>query len=471
MATPHQVLNWDVSGLQKVADNAAAIAEAVIAASNTMYRTIHDDLIWQGEARRSAEDRAGREQTQMRAIATAYDDLSAACAGAGRDMAYPIGEIRTIFQQYVVSPVSVSDDWTVHGVSDWNSEAGIQLLRLIGLVSTLDDYDAQWGAKIAEANSELQNMAPATVLSTATTETQRYKSSDSRADPDRMRTSAAAFEQSFGRLPKTPTDWMTAEALNPKSYDPKYQGVGPEIRVVRIDPVHGQGIVRASQFIEQRDVSNPGVTNPGARDRGDNRSTDPNFDPEHARVATYIDYENGIVVMRQNPSVEQNADGTPGPVKVAAPEGKVWQTNDGSVRIQYDAANPLAPEAAKKPPGPLADHAATVNGDLVFKPGRDGIEVHGTRTDYPSLEVYQDRPDGSSRTVASDPAVSGRSWGPAANLPFHHEIGRGGLEFRPFNDWNYQYDVPGNPYPGTEFGTVGDPPRVKPITATDKGYI
>src|SRR5690606_34160771 len=105
-------------------------------------------------------------------------------------------------------------------------------------------------------------------------------------------------------------DWATAEVLNLKSYDPKYQGVGPEIRVVRINPVPGQGVVRVGQYIEQRDVSNPtnGLTsfNPFARDFGDDRTAESNFDPEHSRVTTYVDYENGLVVMRQNPSVAQD---------------------------------------------------------------------------------------------------------------------------------------------------------------------
>lgn len=61
-----------------------------------------------------------------------------------------------------------------------------------------------------------------------------------------------------------------------------------------------------SQYIEQRDVSDPDPNplnlNPGARDLGNNRTADPNFDPEHTKVTTYVDYENGIVVMRQNPS-------------------------------------------------------------------------------------------------------------------------------------------------------------------------
>ncbi|MBH0780499.1 hypothetical protein [Nocardia bovistercoris] len=125
-------------------------------ASNSMHTVIHDDLAWQGEARQAAEDKADREQTQMRTIATAFYDLGTACAGAARDMEYPLTEIKTIFQHYVAAPVTVADDWRITGVEDWDSEAGTQLSRLAGLVSTLATADAQWGAKITEANEQLQ---------------------------------------------------------------------------------------------------------------------------------------------------------------------------------------------------------------------------------------------------------------------------------------------------------------------------
>ncbi|MCU1648312.1 MAG: hypothetical protein JWN03_8587 [Nocardia sp.] len=468
MPTPAQLATWDLSGLQTNADNATKIADAIVKSSGAMHDTIYN-LLWQGASRQSAEGRADREQTQMRAIATAYDDLSTACAGAARDLADPLAKIRSILQHYGGSPVAVADDWTVSGVEDWNSEAGIELSKLSGLVATLEAIDSQWGAQIAAANGELAAMAPAAALVAANTEIQNDKTSDTRADPERIRTSAAAFEQVFGRPPVGTSDWATAESLNPKSYDPKYQGVEPEVRVVRITPVPGQGVVRTGQFIEQRDVtSTPKGTNPFPRDRGDNRTTDPNFDPEHTRVTAYVDYDNGIVVMRQNPSVEQNSDGTPGEVKVATPEGRVWQNPDGAVRVQYDAANPFAPSVAKSH-WALGDHTITVNGDLVFTPGDKGVQVNGTRTDYPSLEVYQDRPNGQTSTVAIDSAVTGRSWGPAMNLPFHHDIGSGAKAFSDFYDWNPDYDTKTAIKPSTVFGPVTAPPHVPVLVP--KGMI
>lgn len=446
MATPNEVLSWDVSGLQAVAVNATAIADATIKAADTMYVTLHDDLAWKGDARQAAEDKADRERTQMRAIATAYDDLGTACAGAARDMAHSLAEIRIIFQHYVFPPVSVADDWTVSGVQDWNSEAGVQLSRLVGLVSALAGSDAQWGAKIAQANQELEAMAPESALTEATKAIEDVKTQNSRSDPDRLRTSAAAFQQIFGRAPTSPTDWKTAEALNPNSYDPKYQGVPPNIKVARIEPVPGQGIVRAAAFIPAAQVFNV-----PEYDLGDNRAEDPKFDPEHARVVTYVDYENGLIITRQNPSVTTSGD-----VQVGEPAVQAQQLPNGSVLIQYDAANPFAP-----PGSSVTGH--TVNGELVISPtsgnpGTPRVVAGGEITDYPSVEIYQDNFAGTARPVLIDPANSGSQWGPLANLPSFHDVGGGKAMFEPFkadfSDPNWERNKP------TTLGSPSNPPSV-----------
>ncbi|MDQ2629104.1 MAG: DUF4226 domain-containing protein [Actinomycetota bacterium] len=257
-----------------------------------------------------------------------------------------------------------------------------------------------------------------------------------------------AFREVFGRDPVSASDWTTAAALDAHTYDPKFQGVDSEIRVARIDPVPGQGVVRASQWIPQRDVTS---LPPWKRDFGNERGPNPNFDPEDTKVTTYIDYDNGIVVMRQNPSVELNDSGGPGRVKVGVPQGSIAQAPDGSVRIKYDAGNPLVPAFATDAHGPLRDNRPSVNGDLVFTPGHGGVYVDGTRTNYPSLEIYQDMPDGVTHTVLIDPARSGRSLGPALNLPAHHEIGVGSSAFAPFGD------------AATDFGPVYAPPSVSTI--------
>lgn len=181
-----------------------------------------------------------------------------------------------------------------------------------------------------------------------TVDNQTFKQGPELSD-ERRRNQIDAFRQMFGRVPTSAADWATAAALDPHTYDPKYQGTNSEVRVVRIRPEPGQGVVRVSQWIEQRDVRDV----PPHWDFGNNRGPDPDFDPENTKVTTYIDYENGIVVMRQNPSVEVTADGSPGRVKVGVPQGSVTQTADGAVRIKYDAGNPFAPGVATSPAGPF----------------------------------------------------------------------------------------------------------------------
>ncbi|OBH62882.1 hypothetical protein [Mycobacterium sp. E2479] len=278
-------------------------------------------------------------------------------------------------------------------------------------------------------------------------------------DEERRHNQIEAFRQVFGREPTSATDWETAAALDQQTYDPMFKGAKSQIRVVKIRPVPGQGVVRVSQWIEQRDVTS---FPPWKRDLGNNRGPNPNFDPEDTKVTTYIDYENGLIVLRQNPSVEETSTGEPGRVKVGIPKGSVTQLCDGSVRIKYDAGNPFAPRVTGDPTGPFAGHTLTVNGDLVFTPGQGGVQVNGTHTDYPSLEVYQDSQNGGTRTALIDPAQSGRSWGPAFNLPGHHDVGPlGGKAFAPFdsNGWNMKYDVPA-PLPPIDFGLVTDIPSV-----------
>lgn len=279
---------------------------------------------------------------------------------------------------------------------------------------------------------------------------------------ERRRNQIEAFKQVFGRDPASAADWETAAALDPQTYDPKFNGAKSQIEMVKIRPVPGQGVVRVSQWSEQRDVTS---SLSGGRDLGNNRGPDQRFDPEDTKVTTYIDYENGVVILRQNPSVEETPTGAPGTVKVGTPMGSVTQLADGSVRIKYDAGNPFAPSITADTNGPLAGHTITVNGDLVFTPGPEGVQVNGTRTDYPSLEAYQDFPGGSTRTLLIDPAQSSSSVGPMFNLPFHHEVGPlGGRAFAPFDSggWNPKYDVPA-PLPTTEFGPVTRPPSIPPL--------
>jgi uncharacterized protein YukE len=444
VVTPGQVIGWDVSGLRTSAKSAADIADSVLATANRMHSTIYD-LQWSGQARSEAEDKADRERNQIRAIAAAFDELSTAMSRAAGELEHPISEVRSILRHYAVPPVSVSDDWLITGVDDWNSEAGSQLSRLGGLVATLVSADTQWGAKIAQINDDIVLMAPESARQLALAAIASAKHQNSRADPEGLRASATAFETVFGRAPSTPNDWKTAEALNPHSFDPKYDGVPPGIKIARIEPVPGQGVIRAALFIPPAEVFNV-----PDNDLGDGRAEDPNFDPEHARVALFVDYENGLIIARQNPSVT-----TTGEVRVGEPDVRAQQTPDGSIMVQYDAKNPFAPPGAE-----LTGH--TVNGTVVLapasgNPGTPRVVAGGEITDYPSIEIYQDNSAGQGRPVLVDPADSGSQWGPLVNLPDFHEVGGGKKMFEPFRadfedpDWERNKPTP--------LGSPDDPPQ------------
>ncbi|KAA0021161.1 hypothetical protein [Antrihabitans cavernicola] len=513
--TVSQVEAWQPDGLQA---HSSAYA-ATVAATDSHIQALgdHQSRItesWHGDAANAATDRVHTEQGLASTVSAAVQQLSQAASEASSTTASAKAHLVTVVNSARAAGFEVADSSQVTAAAKMGAlavvgglAAEIAMLQLqqecatwtVAVVDALSQCEA--AAHVAEghmqtalaalrdAQASLGDAAPGSPAASSKgglvdllTGKTSAASADAPAgslqdilarmqqhqDLARTQASAATFTHVTGRAPTTPADWATANALNPNSYDPKYGGVGAQVRVVKINPVHGQGVVRAAQYIEQRDVSNPDFQhmNPGARELGDNRTADPHFDPEHARVTTYVDYENGVVVMRQNPSVQQDSDGFPGKVEVGSPEGRVWQNSDGSVRIQYSAGNPFAPDAAMRPPFGK-DHAMTVNGDLVFQPGPNGVQVNGTRTDYPSMEVYQDQAAGGTRTVVVDPAASGRSLGPATNLEFHHDIGVGGAAFRPFSEWDNQYDVPGNPTPSTPFGPVTNPPSVPvpPIAA------
>lgn len=79
--------------------------------------------------------------------------------------------------------------------------------------------------------------------------------------------------------------------------------------------------------------------------------------------------------------------------------------------------------------------------------GSTGVTVHGTRTHYPSLEVYQEYENGHINVVAIDPAVTAGEHGPLANLPFHHTIPNSDPNI--MDRFEYIQEYPGDQPPGS----------------------
>ncbi|MFE3195744.1 hypothetical protein ACFXHA_42560 [Nocardia sp. NPDC059240] len=193
MATPAVVLAWDLSGLPGVAANATAAADTIIKSADTMHTAIHDDLAWKGKAGDAARGKADKEQQQMRAVATAYDHLATACTGAYDAMNQPLADLKSIFANYVAPPVVVHDDWSVTGIENPDSEAGIQLARIPGLADALLAADLAWGMKILTANDEISSMAPGSALSAETAMIQRIKKEDTNAISDAIAANPTSF--------------------------------------------------------------------------------------------------------------------------------------------------------------------------------------------------------------------------------------------------------------------------------------
>lgn len=252
-----------------------------------------------------------------------------------------------------------------------------------------------------------------------------------------------AFREMFGRAPTTPADFATAAALNPNSYDPK-NNAPPEIRAAKIEPHPGWGTVRTNFFIPQREVAYPSPSKGQGHNLGDNRGFDPYADPEHSRVSVLVDYENGVVVTRQNPSVDS--------VTLESRAGVPWvsaaQNKDGAVMISYNTADPFSPggETVAKA------SSYSVHGGLAIQGGANGPTVGGSITQFPAVEIYHDNPMGQTNTVFTNMPANTTSYGPMVGLVGVQDIGDQNL----YNSFDTAKLVP--------LGGVSAPPVITPQT-------
>lgn len=208
--------------------------------------------------------------------------------------------------------------------------------------------------------------------------------------PEREDNQRNAFQAMFGRQPTSPSDWRTAAALDPHSYLPLTKGHPPNIVAGRIEKVPGAGVVQTNAFIDTETASAVLLTN-----AGDNRGFDPSALPDTSRVTFLIDYENGIVVARQNPSIRLDD----GAVLTGRPDISVAQESDGKVHVKFNAADPFTPGLGEN--SKLV--GISVNGDLFYEPTSDGgIRVGGTTGYYPAWEVNHYASDGTATAALQE---------------------------------------------------------------------
>jgi hypothetical protein len=277
-------------------------------------------------------------------------------------------------------------------------------------------------------------------------------------DPEanRRQNQIDAFTRIFGRAPTSATDWDTATALDPHSYDPKYDGVPANIVVGRIRPVPGQGVVRTNLFIPGRAVWDPQIDLPPYHNNlGDNRGFSPSAGPELSRVSIYVDYESGIIVARQNPSIDERT----GQIRAGTPTVSALQQSNGSVLIKYSAADPFSPGGE----GLAKAISFDVNGTIAIEPTAGGPRVGGSITNYPAIEIYNDRPGaGTGTLIQSWPLIEARAGGPGMGLWWHKSIGDAETVLG-FND---QYPAPKAPALPHSGHAPSAAPIAPPLVAT-----
>lgn len=386
------------------------IRRTILDLTESMCNSVHAMTPeWSGTAFDAAARRAGDEYDETRRLTGTLQEVVDIYSGGAGELESMLSFLRAAVTEAEELFV-VGDDWVltrIPGVDEERRARQDELAdylneRIQDAVAGIRAIDRNLAAALESLGGELSAYGPKGVPS----ELQQAGV----ATPGRLTAAAVAFESMFGRRPADVVDWRTAMALDTTSYLDKNRGVRAEVVVCRIDPVPGQGLVRMGLYIPTS-----AVVNFPHNDLGDDRGEDLAFDPERTRVSLYVDYENGVVIARQNPSV-----GVTGEVAVGVPEVTVQQLSDGSVRLTYDAVNALPPFGIEEIPESTGH---SVNGDIILSPGAAGIGVAARIGDYPSLEIYQDSGSGDTQQIYLDPADSGSKWGPAGNLPFDHVVG------------------------------------------------
>lgn len=242
------------------------------------------------------------------------------------------------------------------------------------------------------------------------------------ADAAQEHNQRQAFRRVYGRDPVSANDWRMAAVLDPASYQPRNHGVDAEVVAGRFTPQPGRGVARTNLFIPSAKVHNIAMDLDDVfhwrlvpDNFGDNRGPSAFADMEGSRVTLMLDYDNGVIAVRQNPT--SAVDGRRGGARVAVPSVSVLQAADGRITVDYNAH-----DAYENILGRAA--GLTVNGRVTFAPAAGGtIAMGGDTTIYPSMETYQYRTGGQPVQLQWNPANSGSELGPATSLMRYHPVG------------------------------------------------
>lgn len=458
------VYKLDVNPLGDMDTQSRAMGKTVLEQADKVRGAVHE-LDWKGETANATIDRGNRDYAQVRkAIEDGFNKLAQAYANGKNTMGPMIDTLKSEGKGFEADSFDVSEIWKVTDKFPYDlartlaggnqtildelakvqaeraNEADTGTAKLQKLADELGVADENTNKAITDALTELGALTPS------------LDGIGGRQDePAKRSASAAAFERVYGRAPTTPNDWRMADALNPNSYAPKAHGAPAEIVAGRFTPQPGKGVVRSNMFIPAENVVNTAKDLEDVRtgrffprNFGDNRGPDANADVEASRVSVFVDYENGVVVTRQNPTA--NVDGQRGGAAAAVPEVHVVQGQGGKLTIDYDTY-----DAYENPVGKAM--GLTVNGRVTLDPHADGtVGIGGNTTIYPSMETYQYRAGMPVAQLQWDPANSGSEYGPGTSLSRHHWVGDATIApVRPdIPSWKWELEN-ANPFGGDPF--------------------
>jgi hypothetical protein len=406
---------------QKLGDRMTRLDQVIVGE----HRALTDlRAAWEGEAAGSAFARAGRDLASQRLLRDKLGALQSALASGGAQLASVraavlavVSGLRSRGWQVTDAGIAIAPPFPAI-LKTFEAAFTAAIQRLLALFTQVDQSTAVAINAIVATSSRPTSVGDEAVsYGFGPGGDLPLSPPDGSPEPEsnRRQNQIDAFREATGRDPVSENDWRTAAMLDPHNYLEKNAGVQSNVAVGHIGPAQGQGSVQTNLFIPGEEAWYPDLTGGiSGHNLGDNRGFNPNAGPEDSRVVLYVDYENGLVVARQNPSVDTGGNG----VKVGTPQINVSQNPNGSVKIDYKAVDPFSPggeDIAMSSPW-------IVNGELVIKPTADGPIAGGIVSSFPAIEIYNHGLDGT-REIAKIMPENISQFGPLAGLPFSQNIG------------------------------------------------
>jgi hypothetical protein len=235
LPTLSQIQAWDTTHLENAATQWASTADTWEEAFTRIHHQVPNPggVPWRGRTAEAALLRTAQDRySAIEAADGVRDAANAARLGAGqiqgaRQVALDaIADAEaagfTVGEDLSVTSRTAGDPPPVQAARQAQAEehAATIRLRAADLLATDRDVSSRITTAIGGVKPAIQGVDNHTIKD----------SPAHNGDDQRRRNEIEAFKQVFGREPTSAADWETAAALDPHSYDPKFQGVGPQIK-------------------------------------------------------------------------------------------------------------------------------------------------------------------------------------------------------------------------------------------------